>query len=263
MPISNDALNTQRKSFAPRGYPRKQYPFIDGQVIAQFVSIKEAEAKVFEDRKLPWEQARKEPVLRFTFIVLRADGKEEKGHGRPVSLQVRKPSYIGKAGPGKNASNAYKTLCRLLNAGKDLTDEQLAHLSELVNQLEDEQPQFYLLLEGNEETNWVSVEKIIKRVPDDEQLAKYVRPEPEVDARCANDDPSIVCSVTGQPIRGWEKQDGTWVDNREWAKMQREKLGAGPFTFADVEGEFVPPFIGRYYREAKSQVEAASEQKPF
>lgn len=264
MPISSGSL-TSRPAAQKRSYPKREYPYIDGQVIGQFVSIKEASAKVFEDRKLPWEQARKEPVLRFTFVVLRPDGKVEKGHGRPVSIQTRKPAYIGKPAPGKNVSNAYRVLCRLLNNGKDLSDDQLLNLEELVNQLEVEQPQFYLLLEGNEETGWVQVEKVIKRVPEDEQLPKWVQPERPLDPRTADDDPSIVCSVTGQVIHGWEKSDGTWVNNREWATMQIAKLGdKAIYEFPDRPGElFAPPFSGKYYRQAKQVAEAAMQQEPF
>lgn len=264
MPISNGSL-TNKPTYQKRSYPKQEYPYIDGQVIGQFVSIKEAEAKVFEDRKLSWEQARKEPVLRFTFIVLRPDGKVEKGHGRPVSKQVRKPAYIGKPEPGKNVSNAYRMLCRLLNNGKDLTDEQLLNLEELVNQLETDQPQFYLLLEGNEETGWVEVEKVIKRVPEDELLPKWVQPERPLDPRTADDDPSIVCSVTGQVIHGWEKSDGTWVSNKEWAEMQVAKLGdKAIYTFDDQPGKkFAAPFSGKYYRLAKAQAEAATASAGF
>lgn len=262
MPIANGSL-TPKPAYPKGNYSRQEYPFIEGMVIGQFVNVKEAEDKIFEDRKLPWDQARKEPVLRFTFIVLLPDGKVEKGHGRPVSIQVRKPSYIGKPAPGKNVSNAYRILCRLLNNGKDLTDEQLANLEELVNQLESEQPQYYLLLEGNEETNWVKVEKIIKRVPPPEMLPKWVRPERQLDPRTADDDPNIVCSVTGEVIHGWEKSDGSWVSNKEWAEIQIAKLGDNPiYVFDDHPGKkFAPPFIGKYYRLAKAQLEHSAE--PF
>jgi hypothetical protein len=253
MPIAPGALAPQEPE--RRNRPRKEYPAVEGQVIAQFVSVKEAQQKTFDDRHLPWEQAAKDDVLRFTFIVLREDKDESKGYGRPVSIQVRKPRYIGKAAPGKNTSNAYKTLCRLLNNGKDLTDEQLRDLENLVNQLETDQPQYYLLVETTE-SGWVNVEKIMKRVPEGDMLEKWVQPEPEVDPRCEDDDPAIVCSVTGKPIRGWEKSDGEWMDNREWAALQNEKLGGNAFEFSDFPGQvFTPPFIGPFYRAARDALD--------
>lgn len=257
--------STSRPAETQRNRPRREYPYVEGQVIGQFVKVSEAQGKTFDDRHLPWEQARKEALLRFTFLVLRPDGDEAQGHGRPVSTALRKPTFIGRPAPGGNASNVYKLLRRMINGSdKDLTDEQLEGLEATIAQMEEEGTQFYLFLEGNEESGWVEVEKVIKPVPAKDRLPKYVPTERPADPRTANDDPSIVCSVTGQAIQGWEKSDGTWVDNREWAKMQAERLGtAAVYTFDDQPGLFAPPFIGKYYKLAKEQKAAEQAGKPF
>lgn len=241
-------------SFAGRPQrSRNRYPAIDGQMIGQFIGVRETIGKTFEDRAKPDGEARTEPFLLFEFVLLRRDEDPEKGHGCIVAIKTRKPSYIGRPEPGRNASKAYNVLTRLFGV-KDLSDDQLRNLVELVNNLEVEQPQYNLVLDTSD-TGWVNITYIGKRVPEHEQLPRWTRPEPALDPRTADDDPSIVCSVTGEVIHGWAKSDGAWVRNDEWAEMQRARLGTNPiYEFPDVPGKFfAPPFSSRYYKLAKAQ----------
>lgn len=98
--------------------------------------------------------------------------------------------------------------------------------------------------------------RVDERVSDRERLPDYRPFQKPADPREVNDNPLVLCSVTGEQIRGWENSKGEWVSNNDWADLQIEKLGDGPFTFDDVDGEFSPPFNSVYYRKAKALVGA-------
>lgn len=267
MALEGNAFNRTAAPAATR--PEKARPFIRlGQVVYQLLSVKEKVEKSYDTRHLPDTHPEQVWVkkISFKFVLVRADRNEEKGHGRFFWKDANKPQYgVQRPVPGKKVSNIYTLLTKMLNDGAPLTDEQLGVLPAIINELEATQAQFYGMNDGDPSTgkNWLG--DIIGRVPEDEELEKWVPAERKADPREADDDPSIVCTVTGEPIHGWAKSDGAWVDNREWLTMMKAKLGEEAiYMFPDHPGKFfAPPFCSRLYREAKAQAEKNLTNTPF
>lgn len=136
-------------------------------------------------------------------------------------------------------------------------------LAQMLNMLERTKAQFYatpvqkVRADG---TKYVKLTGVTAIVPQDERLETY-RPYPRPkDPREAADDPSVVCSVTGEVIRGWEGKEG-WMTNAEWAAKQAEVLGEG-FRLEHNGETYAPPFSPRFYAMAREQARGG-EEAPF
>ena len=136
-------------------------------------------------------------------------------------------------------------------------------LAQMLNMLEKTKAQFYatpvqkIRADGSK---YVKLAGVTSLVPPEERLPTYFPyPRPK-DPREEADDPSVVCSVTGERIRGWEGKEG-WVTNAAWAAKQREVLGDG--FLLNYNGKlYAPPFSPRFYSLAKEQL-SSDEELPF
>jgi hypothetical protein len=150
---------------------------------------------------------------------------------------------------------------------EDLADAMVRYpafrLAQMLNKLEQTKVQVYATPTVKVNTRGEKYNKltgVTSVVPDDERLETYrpfARPK---DPREEADNPEVVCSVTGEAIRGWEGREG-WLTNEDWAAKQVEVLGEG-FRL-EYNGKFyLPPFSPRFYSMAREQAKG-SEDLPF
>lgn len=227
-----------------------------------------------------------EPVakLNFRFVILalregdeakpaKVEAAKAKGHGQSkwdaVTIKITRAG-TDYAGEATKESNLHRLLRNLINGGRPLSDEQIqgfytpdgagldpqklmALVGKQINAV------FELRGEGDR-----AYDKIIAYSPvdADDYLPGYTAPERPVDPRAAElDDPSVVCSVTGEVLTGFEQgigeKKGEWLSNAEWARIQQKKLGtAARFTFDEYPGKvYAPPFGRGFYRRAVTQAE--------
>lgn len=170
-------------------------------------------------------------------------------YGRLIPRWVSQSISNGEVG---KESILHEIIKNALNGGETLTREQVRAYYEdatLLNRLEGAQVLIVVTVVKGKN-------KIVSYAPAEAQLPPY---EPPVDPRSEKlDDPSVVCTVTGKRIRGWEMRRGDrageWVTAQEWAEKQREILGDEEFAFDDFPGQtFRPPFSPKYYQLAKAQ----------
>lgn len=258
MPVSMPTRSTP----AVANKPAVEYPTLDeDKYCAQFAAIFERKEKSFDTRNSPDDEAEWQDKIVAKFYILTEDGEAASGHGKAVYLSVNKPRMLAPPREGKKVSNAWLMLLGLYGK-KELSMEEIEGANDFLNSLEQQAedpanaPQFFInvaVTSGGKN----KVSKVLRPVPAKQRLAPFVPPQREADPREANDDPNLVCSVTGRVIHGWETNDGTWMDNRAWVDLQFEKLGReAVYTFEDRPGEFfAAPFAGRYYKLAKEQAE--------
>jgi len=157
----------------------------------------------------------------------------------------------GDGDDAKKESNLHKVLKALINQGEDLSDAQIKAFQDnpvaMLNALVDYQrPGFQpLFVEG-----YVTVENGKKKNPEtgkpekynklvdvnytDETYEPYVY-TPQLDPRNEGEDESIICQwgdfddadgeTCDRLIRGWEKSNGEWYSQEEWAAYQDKKYG--------------------------------------
>lgn len=228
-----------------------------------------------------------EPVakLNFRFVILalrdgdeanpaKAEAAKAKGHGQAkwdaVIIKITRAGTTA-GGEATKESNLHRLLRNLINGGRPLSDEQIQSFYTPDGAGLD--PQKLMALVGKQISAVFEIRgegeraynKVIAYSPvdEDDYLPTYNQPERPVDPRAARlDDPKVVCTVTGEPLVGFEQgigeRKGEWLTNGEWAKIQQKKLGtAARFTFDEFPGKtFAPPFGRAHYRRAVTQAEA-------
>lgn len=164
----------------------------------------------------------------------------EKGHGLRVWLNVNKPTFVNKPAPGKKESGLYTALKGFLNEGEDLTSEQLKSFVGQMNALENKNndgsdisaefthPQFYIYVTKTS-SGRNRVQRVIGRVPEEDQLPPFRYAERAADPRSASDNPDLSCEDCGTHLTGYElsrgEDAGKWVSNTEAAQHSTERYG--------------------------------------
>lgn len=235
--------------------PKREYPLLREQTYQfDFISIIEKQEASFDTRLKPAAEQVLVDRIEFKFALvlpgadeaqtaleaLSGEAREkafaaykakylDRGHGRFFWMSANKTLSSGSN--GKRASNAYLVVRGLLNEGLDLSPEQMRNVAELLNALEAEspRPQFYGYLTADKAKNRNNLDRIVGRVPEDELVPSWRQLARIADPREEGDDPSIVCEITGETIRGYEisagPRAGEWVNNVDAAKMSKERYG--------------------------------------
>lgn len=253
----NDNQNRQRE---PKKLP------LGRAVIAQITNVDVAEDKTRGEARYQFLRVR----LRLTVLtkvpeVLTPETYKElrdKGYGYNTFL-----SFNPVANPGgwrHKKTNAvvaptalYTFLSKVFYEGGEIPPEDLAldkspreqaqKVEEFLERLRDKQ--IFVVFSRPKK---VLVASVIGAVPEDELLPPYRQLERPRDPREDDDDPTIVCSVTGQQIRGWEGNTGEWIPNYKWAEMQAEIFGDFLYT-AEDGNQYPPPFGPAVYWKAVKQ----------
>lgn len=260
--------------------------------------------------KVDTDQKTGEPILKlnFKFAVLIAGAddpaKREKARAAGYGKFLWYDPTVKITPPGENTreSNLHLLLKNLVNGGRDLTPAQIASFylegvsprqidPAKLNALIGKQIELVVGVKDTkkpligddgkpvagafEQRNFI---KEFNPLDEEDYLPAYTAEwgqapvDPKLlEARAKNDDPSIKCSVTGQPITGYfatvdsdEYKAGDYISNTAWAAFQLSKFGSQEFSFPDRPGEtFRAPFGPRYYRSAKEQMAQLTVEAPF